>query len=405
MRKIIAGILIITFLAQDIVWTDPDILTRLPVSANTLSVYSKFCLPGGPLDFLIRGKLRSLGDLRLRVGPKTFLFPGNELVAVFEFGGSPTVPFVIYSANDTGRERPLDHYEAVQAADGTITIRPRKKNGKPAVTGNITWAELIADTARLSRVEAFINDFDGVDRDRNEAVSSKETIAAKTALARSGVRNITISGLPWETLEQRFGGAARVARMSGAEPYLTLTNGGAEGWAIDTGGSVVDIAERCPGFTKAKLGSLDAVSAVAQEAQTALREAIRAEGIDATVQAKIRMKVNEAGVTLYVEDDPAVQKIRLKIARLLRARIEAMKAQGTLSPSAEVVASQGGVDVVATSKGAAALQMIKLLNLKHVILMADSVGTKEDPGNDRSLLELDREQLKQAGIAWDVELI
>ena len=78
---------------------------------------------------------------------------------------------------------------------------------------------------------------------------------------------------------------------------------------------------------------------------------------------------------------------------------------GRIPRATEIVASFGAVDTMPMSKGASAVRMIKAKEMKRVVLIADSIGTGANPGNDRSMLTITEADLIQAGIDWPVDLI
>lgn len=263
------------------------------------------------------------------------------------------------------------------------------------------YKSLITDQDRLGKVDAVIADFDGVDKSHKLSVVSLETITAKTGLSNSGVYNITITGEQDGMFVEKYGGLKRAGSQSVNTPYIALRYSGAIGHSINPNGELVEI----PGFKESALGGKSAVESLKKIAEECLVDVAKEAGIEDSIVKKIKILGTSRGVTIYVEDDPAIQTVRHDIARLIRTRIKEMQSRNEISGNVEVVASVGGVDIIATSKGAAAIQMIKLLKLKSVVLLADAVGTEENPGNDRSLLSLTAEDLKKAGIDWDVDLI
>ena len=83
---------------------------------------------------------------------------------------------------------------------------------------------------------------------------------------------------------------------------------------------------------------------------------------------------------------------RVRVARDIVRSVNILKymytAQGVISPSADVVVSASAVDIVATNMQEAISQIVRLLGLRHVIIVGDSVGTSRLRGDDRGALNL-----------------
>ncbi len=251
--------------------------------------------------------------------------------------------------------------------------------------------------AELEGVDAVIADFDGVDRDHSIGVVHDDTIEAKQALSRRGVHNITITGLDEKMFFERFEGQKRAGRITSGTPYHVLTCTGAVGNAVEKSGYLSPIN----GFEMATLGDKNAKAKIKDIAREAMRAAALEAGIEAEAAEEIKSMIKEEQVTLFTRKDERINSIRHRIAELIR---DSLRKEG-FGENIEVACSAGAVDITATSKKKAAIQMISLLHLRKVILMGDSAGTEKRPGNDRSLLTLTQEDLAEAGIDRDVELI
>ncbi len=264
------------------------------------------------------------------------------------------------------------------------------------------YRRLIKNHQRLAGIDAVIADFDGVDKDSKLEVVPEEIVMAKKKLSERKVWNITITGESYEVFVRKYGGNKRIGQVSvnKDKPYVALISSGAVGKFVNNKGEFQEIS----GFETVELGDKDTVNAIEKVARNMLSHAAREAGIPNDVVDRIRITASPRGVTIYVEDDERIRAIRFSIAELVRNEIN-RRLKDRVSGKAEVVASYGGVDVMPTSKGASAIQMIKLLHLTRVVLIADSLGTKENPGNDRSLLALTQEDLHKAGINWGIDLI
>jgi hypothetical protein len=146
------------------------------------------------------------------------------------------------------------------------------------------------------------------------------------------------------------------------------------------------------------------VETVTAVARTILAKVAEDAGIEASAVSHIRIGSSEHGVTIYAESNKWAHDMRFRIAELIRQEIKRLP-KGTLPETTDVVASFNAVDIIAASKGSSAIQLIKLFHLTNVVLIADSVGTEKDPGNDRSMLAITAKDLRKADIDWPVDLI
>ncbi|MBF0216146.1 MAG: iron-containing alcohol dehydrogenase [Candidatus Omnitrophica bacterium] len=307
------------------------------------------------------------------------------------FAGAGKMPSKVLEAVPGARNLPLE--EIAGAVMGLVS----EGVGIRAVA----YEEVLGDALRLAGVDGVFSDFDGVDRDRDDRVASDDTIQARAGMSMNGVLNFTVTGLPWDDFMIRMGGIERASAIGADTPYRILTNTGADGRLLRKDGRTGDIE----GFVRSVIGGDGAVEEVRKAAKKALLETIMAESIDNKRADHIRIKAEKGGVTIYLEDEVDLKPKRFDMARRLRVVIDELKRSGKISSSVEVVTSSGGVDVIAITKGASVMRMIKQFGLKRVVILADSVGTAKDPGNDRSMLALTRDDLRAAGIDWDVDLI
>lgn len=306
-----------------------------------------------------------------------------------------------------------DEWEAISpilAALGDRPLRVMKDMARVKIAKTIprltpkdpvpAYENVIGNTLRLAKIGAVISDFDGVDRDHSAEIVPDGTISAKRMLSERNVRNITITGSETDLFIKRYGGTERIAEQYAGTPYTALTYSGAMGYSIDGNGDIRAV----DGFKTSSLGAGKAVETATAVARTILAKVAEEAGIEASAVSQIRIGGSEHGVTIYAESNKWVHDMRFRIAELIRQEIRELP-KGTFPDTTDVVTSFNAVDIIATSKGASAIQLIKLFHLTSVVLIADSVGTEEDPGNDRSMLAITAEDLRKADIDWPVDLI
>ena len=262
------------------------------------------------------------------------------------------------------------------------------------------YVKVMQDTERLSRVDAVIADFDGVDRDHSSSSVYQETISARRELSDWGVHNITITGELYDRFANQFTGPFGVGGVSSRTDYAVLSCAGAKGCLVDDKGVQRDIPDFKPAmFTDATMRALTEI------ARSVLKESCQKAHLESSIADKIEITVSPEGISIRVGDAPEAIALRERIAAIVRRKIRELPANYQLPATIETTFSANAVDIMATSKGASAIQMIKLLGLKSVVLIGDAIGTEENPGNDRSLLSITQENLREAGIDWDVDLI
>jgi hypothetical protein len=273
---------------------------------------------------------------------------------------------------------------------------------------------VVNDTERMGTVDVVFADADGVDIIYPPASKVKilpdEVVEAKRVLAQLGVLNITLTGEQRDRCIKKCGGLARMARQGvGKLLYHFLVRSGASGEVLNSDGSTHPIQ----GYPSAELSLKNDDSIPGRIREILIEEAkqvLREHGEDpGRVDAQMELKpitCAKDGVTLYVDsDDVLLRGLRHEIAKRVKVKVEKMKQAGEVIPTAEIVFSSGAVDIMTMPKGHAAIKMIKLKNMKRVVLIADSVGTKDNPGNDRSMLAITQDDLGKAGIDWEVDLI
>jgi len=271
------------------------------------------------------------------------------------------------------------------------------------------YNRLMADAERLSRVDAFITDFAGVDKDHGLSSVADETVAAKRGLSDRGAHNITITGEScgkfFKKLRVRgMPGINRAALMCGKTKYTVANSSGAVAHTIDRNG----IPEGVIGYEQLSLGNKLKIRRIRRVAKKVTVEVLRENNLPVGLADNIHILSSKYGVTLYTGEkglDPRINALRAHIAERIRAQINDLIGQSKLSGHISVAHSAAAVDIMATSKGYSAIQIIKAYKLKNIVLMGDCVGTEEHPGNDRSLLEITQEDLAKAGVDWDVDLI
>ena len=258
--------------------------------------------------------------------------------------------------------------------------------------------------AGAAAVDAVITDFDGVDKDHREEFVLPETVQAKRKLSELGVRNITVTGAGLENILGKFKGAAKTGQVSadaGNNNYCVLTNAGARGHMVNDMGRLLQIK----GFKGSEF-NVEQMKRVGKIAQEGLREALRNKGLNESLAEGINIGITPYGIIIYAENDPEnVLPIREHIAEVVSKKIGKLRLEGILPEKTNVRHSAASVDIMPRSKGDAVMEMIKLLKLTNVVLIADTVGTEEAPGNDRDMLALTPELLEKAGIDWGVKFI
>ncbi len=277
----------------------------------------------------------------------------------------------------------------------------RIKKEREAAAAFKQYDDAISDTASLAGVDAIFSDLDGVDKDHSEEYVPDETISAKRDLSDMGVRNITVSGAPYDRFIAKMNGSERIAGMVGEMPYYAMVAGGNEGYVFNKDGGDSSI----PGFNNGILGTDQEITLLQNIARDVLsRVAEEAGGKEAF--ERIRIKITRTSIIIDPSGDEKIKALKPRIADMIRSRVLELQEAGALCNKNIVVEySAKTVDIMPDSKGASVIQMIKLLGLKKVTIIADSIGTERSPGNDRSMLTLTREKLREAGIDWEVDLL
>ncbi|MDD5487566.1 MAG: ATP-binding protein [Candidatus Omnitrophica bacterium] len=254
----------------------------------------------------------------------------------------------------------------------------------------------------FSGVDGVISDLDGVDAHHGDGLSDI-MISTKNAMLDSGVRGVTLTGRSFRSLATYCGKSTRMGKMSGeGNPYIFMTNSGAAAVQIDRSGDM----RALDGYRSSHIGTKDDQELIRDTVVEAMWNVIRTHGLPEDVGTSLIIDAGEKGVTLYTgRMDERLNGFRYEIAAQVREKIGTLQGQGRLLGKIEASASARAVDITAMSKGAAAVRAIKLLGLTKVVLVADSVGTEKDPGNDRSMFLITQDMLIEAGIDWDVELV
>jgi len=357
------------------------------------------------VDAQISGHLHLFGGKQMRTPGRHGIVMTDE-TAETAYGVAYERIHTVNSLEYKGR---ITYLEMEKATNGEIEIRAKNIDKTLQFSKDSKkrewYSQVINNVERISKVEAIISDFDGVDRKHDEETVSEKIVGAKRQLSGKGVLNVTITGSPKDLFVRRYGGGRKIGTQSAGTSYHLLFEAGSGGIRFDSNGRVNMI----PGYQEIKYNSDATVKLIKEIAKTKLYEFSDKIGFDRELLKKIRFVVSRNGVTIEIDEEECddLRKQRFEIARLVREEIQSLKEQGKIDvpESTEIVCSYDAVDIKPTNKGMSAIQMIKLHKLKSVVLMADSVGTESDPGNDRSLLALNKEKLREAGIDWDVDLI
>ncbi|MDD5438861.1 MAG: hypothetical protein PHS37_01585, partial [Candidatus Omnitrophica bacterium] len=134
--SLIALLLTITFVTQDIVWANPDCI-ETPRPADSLAVWSRMSDPFFNLEHQFM-KLWACGiNIRERDVPLPINLSRLGQRGILQFqnkypeGDQVVVPIDLFEAGDTGNDKPVKKYEAVIGPECRVAIR---EAGEPPVT-------------------------------------------------------------------------------------------------------------------------------------------------------------------------------------------------------------------------------------------------------------------------------
>ncbi|MDD5422907.1 MAG: hypothetical protein PHT32_05760, partial [Candidatus Omnitrophica bacterium] len=294
---------------------------------------------------------------------------------------------------------PADNIRQTVMPDMTDTVSFGTIGGN---AGHEGWEELLADTQFLSGVDMIAADFDGVIKKREQGkVENRFTDIIRSLLDKRSVAHVLVTGEVFGEVEKRLGPRFGWDRINLTEADRDLF------WLIMSTGAIARTVtdkynfKKIQGFGETDLNNAEGRIVVAVE--EIVRDAGLGEALDT---GTIQIQKSSEGVSIELEklNDADILVYKGKI--LPRLRKEFHQIEGVLD-TAEVVCSATAIDIIARSKGSALAQAIRLKKATRVFIFADSVGTKDDPGNDRSMLELTENQLKtwEPDIDWKVELV
>lgn len=288
---------------------------------------------------------------------------------------------------------------------GTGMICQIVKSMPPEEGRQRDYERLTEDRERIGGVEAIICDFDGVDRVHKDETVSEKVIEAKRKLSMNRVINVSLTGLSKEKFVPRYGGGQLIGEQSETHPYILLSDAGATATLYYKGG----ITRQLTGYENSVLGPPETIKVIKDMARAKLLEAGGRIGVPRDALENTEIKASPEGVTIFIRraGSEELRRRRFEILRAIKKELMSLKEAGNIEliDSADFVCSFGGIDIKPLSKGRSLIKLIKLKELRRVIVMADSVGTEEDPGNDRSMLSLTPEDLRDSGIDWDVDII
>jgi hypothetical protein len=292
----------------------------------------------------------------------------------------------------------------------TQNIVPELSTGMQAFRGKFLLAALFkmiesdptlnGTNSPYAGVDAVIADFDGVDRDHLKGVPD-DIIIATRMLSSMGIRKITVTGEMPDLFIKKIEGLKRAASQNVNTQYTVLCRSGAIGNVVTNSGEFVPLE----GYPKSSLGDPAAMEKIQRIAREEMFRIGREKGIPAEDLERVKMRGNETGWTLYTREVPSVNEHRFLVVNAIKRRLEALKGTSDILANVDVTASAGAVDIIAITKANAVIQAIKMFNLKKVVIIGDQIGTEEMPGNDRSMLALTKDDLKRAGVYWDVEMV
>ena len=268
-----------------------------------------------------------------------------------------------------------------------------------------SYHSLINDRQRLAGVDAFLTDFDGVDRvaaignDLHTPIPA-EVPALREQFSGLDILNCIITGDQTDRFLEKVGGIAALAKQG---PCYFLTRAGAMAEVAYRDGRR-KFFER-ENYAPASLGGANVVIKIEKIAIAMTRKALAEAGLSEDIEKNVAKFASPQGVTIHVADDANVQKLRYRITELVRNEINVMIKKKEVPETTTVTVAFGGVDIAPVSKRSSAIQMIKMFGLKKVAIIGDSLGTEQNPGGDRGMLTLRQKDLEAAGIDWEVDLI
>ena len=263
------------------------------------------------------------------------------------------------------------------------------------------WRNLLENSEYLKGVDLIATDFDGVLKNRLKDKLEERFIKVIRSLMDSGLAHTTITGRFFKLVEEIFGPHWDWNRLNLSEKDRDLF------WLIMQTGSVArSVTEDfdfkgVDGFTDRSMNKSE--HKIAEKLEQLARESGLGEELDS---GRARIDVSEHGLLLELEKLPMeiIDRHKNRIASTLKKEIHQIEG---VPETIEITVSGGAVEVTPWSKGKALARTIRLRKSKRVVILADSVGTKENPGNDRSMMALTQKQIRkwEPDVDWDVELI
>ena len=345
-----------------------------------------------------------------------------EAVKAIEAMNAPVSGRVLM-VNEYIREKPITINEDPYGAGWTIIVEKPAQGEElqQSPSGAISpeekvraWRAFIEDTALLLGIGMVAPDFDGVIRKRGQGEDGQPNrveerfIRVIRSLIDQGVLHVTVTGEVFGEVEKRLGPRFDWNKLGLREEDRRLF------WLIMSTGAIGRTVlrdyefERIDGFVDSDLNGTE------REIARILQELAVAEGVPiGTEDGKSDAQISLEGVTLELERLSETEIARVKDAIASKARAMIPGIDG-IPDTTEIVASASAVDVIPTSKGRALAQAIRIATedmgpdeVFRVLIVVDSVGTEESPGNDRSMLELTEEMIKawEPAIRCRIELI
>lgn len=355
-----------------------------------------------------------------RPGGKKTLTNLLDVVANMQLGTIARKPVILldkefwHSFLDPFFERALNHYKEygfslIKPHDTTLctivdtaeeALAVLNKNG--INTDYKHYSNIIHDKKALFGIDAIISDFDGVVYNYGDKEVSDSIRALQKNILAAGIRYITITGRPLYAFINAYGSEADIAALASDTPYVALTNAGAQAHTFG-GDTVCSPIETFPPI------ELEATAAaLLQDAFIdSINEVLAPHGMGWDTIEGIYGRIHlpyDFNVYLKTEE---LQTYRDALAQTLKNKITELKEKKRIPQNVEVVVTRASVDILVRSKATAVLEMIRRHALRKIVIIGDSVGTDEMPGNDRSLLSLSQNTARAAGIPWwkDLEII
>jgi uridine kinase len=275
---------------------------------------------------------------------------------------------------------------------------------RPASLDSIrAWKKLLNKHDLLAGIDMIASDFDGVIKEKDRKKVSRLFIDLISSLLDSKVSHVTITGetysLSNERLRPKFEWERLKAKKDNLSSFWVLMTTGAVARTISGNGPADGPHFRkIPGFYN-DFTLMNTENMIAQQ--------LRSIAIECGMKKEeILLLITREGVTLEMTRLKEKRKNRLK-DKILKKALEEIPLIPGVPASLEIVASAGAVDIMPFSKGRALARAIKLRKAKKIMVFADSAGTIDLPGNDRSMLALTEKQIRQwePEIDWEIELI